>query len=105
MAIDREQALKNMLAQDPGNVFARYGLAQAYAGTGRLEEAVAAYRELIAADPLYVAAYYHGGQALEKLGRILDAKAVYEAGLDACTRKGDGHTRSEIQAALDLLPI
>jgi tetratricopeptide (TPR) repeat protein len=105
MALDRVEALKAMLAQDPTNSFVRYGLAQAYAGSGRLEEAVAAYHELIAADPDYVAAYFHGGQALERLGRVEEARDVYLKGIEACTRKGDLHTRSEIQGALDMLPV
>lgn len=94
-----------MLVQDPSNSFVRYGLAQAYAGSGKWEDAVAAYRELLSVDPLYVAAYFHGGQALEKMGRLEEARDIYVAGIDACTRKGDLHTRSEIQGALDMLPI
>lgn len=103
MAIDRVQALQTLLEQDPGNSFIRYGLAQAYASDGKLQEAVACYRELIAANPDYVAAYYHGGQSLEKLGRVDDAREIYEQGIAACSRTGDSHTRSEIQAALDIL--
>lgn len=102
--MDRVDALRTLLEQDPGNSFVRYGLAQAYANGGKLAEAVDAYRQLIDKDPLYVAAYYHGGQALEKLGNVEEARALYNDGLEACLRKGDMHTRSEIQAALDLLP-
>ncbi|MBL8179443.1 MAG: tetratricopeptide repeat protein [Bryobacterales bacterium] len=103
MPIDRVQALQSLLEQDPNNSFARYGLGQAYASAGKLQEAVACYRELIAANPDYVAAYYHGGQALERMGHTDAAKEMYEAGIEACNRTGDGHTRSEIQAALDIL--
>lgn len=103
--MDRIEALTQLLQQDPNNSFARYGLAQAYANSGRLKDAVEAYRKLLEADPLYVAAYYHGGQALEKLGEIEDARAIYQRGLEACIQKGDMHTRGEIQAALDILPI
>lgn len=102
--MDRVAALAAMLEQDPNNSFMRYALAQAYAGGGRLEEAVTAYRELMAKNPDYVAAYFHGGQALEKLGRVEEARAVYQQGIEACLRTGDGHTRSELQGALDLLP-
>ena len=102
--MDRVDALRKILEQDPKNAFARYGLAQAFANSGQLAEAVGIYRQLLDSDPLYVAAYYHGGQALEKLGRVDEARDLYIQGLDACLRKGDMHTRSEIQAALDLLP-
>ena len=103
MSQDRLQALHALLEQDPANTFARYGLAQALANDGRFEEAVAAYQELMSRTPDYVAAYYHSGQTLEKMGKTDEARAVYEAGLEACTKKGDFHTKSEIQAALDIL--
>ena len=60
---------------------------------------------MLAQDPSYAAAYYHGGQALEKLGQIEQAREIYQRGIEVTTAKGDGHTRSEIEAALDLLPI
>jgi predicted Zn-dependent protease len=103
MSQQRLEALEAMLAQDPANSFVRYGLAQTLIGMGRLTDAMAQYRALLEQDPLYVAAYFHGGQTLEKLGDEDGARAMYVAGLDACTQKGDSHTRSEIQAALDIL--
>jgi tetratricopeptide (TPR) repeat protein len=102
--MDRTAALKALLEQDPKNSFVRYGLAQAYANSGQLDDAVHEYQQLVTVNPDYVAAYFHGGRALEKLGRIEDAREVYERGIQACLRTGDGHTRSEIQGALDLLP-
>ncbi len=92
-----------MLAQDPGNSFARYGLAMEFVNSGELERGVAEFQQLLDANPDYVAAYFHGGQALEKLGRLEDARATYEQGVQACRRTGDAHTLAEISAALDLL--
>ena len=105
MATNRLEILKQMLAQDPNNCFARYGLAMEYAKSGELEPAVEEFDKLLTADETYVAAYFHGGQALEKLGRLDDARTTYEKGIEASTRKGDLHTRAEIEAALNLLPI
>jgi tetratricopeptide (TPR) repeat protein len=105
MATNRLEMLKQMLAQDPKNSFAQYGLAMEYANIGQLDEAVNAFQSLLATDQSYVAAYYHGGQALEKLGRVQEARAMYEQGIEASTRKGDLHTCSEIEAALSLLPL
>jgi tetratricopeptide (TPR) repeat protein len=76
-----------------------------YANSGQIEQAVEEFRALIRTDQNYAAAYYHGGQALEKLGRLEEARDIYEKGLEASTRKGDSHTRNEIEAALSLLPI
>jgi len=105
MATNRLEILKGMVLQDPTNSFALYGLATEYAKSGDLEQAVTEFNALLARDESYVAAYYHGGQALEKLGRLEQARALYEKGMVACERKGDGHTRAEIEAALNLLPI
>ncbi len=105
MATNRLDVLKQMIAQDPKNSFARYGLAMEHANGGQFAEAVSEFRILLEHDRDYPAAYYHGGQALEKLGRIEDARIMYQQGIEASTRKGDSHTRSEIEAALNLLPV
>lgn len=105
MATNRMEILRSMVAQNPSDSFARYGLAMEYAKAGDLEGAIAEYRTLIGMNPDYCAAYYHGGQALEKLGQIEEARDLYEKGIAAASRTGDQHTRSELQAALDLLPI
>lgn len=94
-----------MVRQDPNNAFARYGLAMEYANSGDLKQAIDEFRALLERDESYAAAYYHAGQALEKLGQLEEARTMYEKGIDASTRKGDLHTRSEIEAALSLLPV
>jgi tetratricopeptide (TPR) repeat protein len=99
------EVLKSMLAQNPRDNFARYGVAMEHANQGNLEEAVAEYRVLLEHNPDYAAAYFHGGQALEKLGRIDDARAMYQNGIETTSRTGDLHTKSELQAALEMLPI
>ena len=105
MATNRVEILKQMVSQDPNNTFARYGLAMEYANSGQLNEAVAEFRTVLQHDQGYSAAYYHGGQALEKLGQLEEARALYEKVIEATTLKGDSHTRAEIEAALELLPI
>lgn len=105
MATNRLDILKQMVSQDANNTFARYGLAMEYTNNGQYEQAVEEFQTLIQKDENYSAAYLHGGQALEKLGRIEEARDVYEKGIEASTRKGDLHTRNEIEAALSLLPI
>ena len=103
MATNRLDVLKNMVAQNPGDSFSRYGLAMEYRNGGDLEGAIREFRSLMAANPDYVAAYFHGGQTLERLGRAEEARAVYLSGLEAARRTGDRHAASEIQGALDLL--
>ena len=99
------EILKSMLAQNPADTFARYGLAMEYTNRGELDQAIAEYRALLESNPNYAAAYFHGGQALEKLGRVEEAREIYQKGIEVTTRTGDAHTRSELQGALDMLPV
>lgn len=92
-----------MLAANPADSFARYGLAMEYVNSGALQKAVAEFQALLTANPKYVAAYYHGGQALEKLGQPEEAGALYRTGVKVAGEIGDGHARDELQAALDIL--
>jgi tetratricopeptide (TPR) repeat protein len=105
MSTNRLEVLRSLVAQNPADSFARYGLAMELARAGKPEEAVEEFRQLLAANPDYAAGYFHGGQTLEKLGRVEEARALYERGIAATARTGDAHTQSELQAALDLLPI
>jgi Tfp pilus assembly protein PilF len=105
MATNRIEILKQMVSQNPNNTFARYGLAMEYVNSGDLAEAVIEFRTLLQYDENYAPAYFHSGQALEKLGELEQARAMYEKGVEITTRKGDLHTRSEIETALSSLPI
>lgn len=105
MATNRLELLKQMVSQDPNNSFARYGLAMELANSGELQQGVAEFRNLLERDENYAAAYFHFGQALEKLGDVDEARAVYEKGIEVTTRKGDAHTRAEIEGALGMLPV
>ncbi len=105
MATNRLEILEQMVKQDPRNAFARYGLAMEHANSGDCAQAIIEFRALLDQDDSYAAAYYHCGQALEKLGELEQARTMYEKGIEVTTRKGDLHTRSEIEAALSLLPV
>ena len=99
------EILKSMLAENPRDSFARYGLAMEHVINGEMEQAIAEFGVLLEYNPDYAAAYFHGGQALEKLGRVEDAREMYQKGIESTSRSGDRHTQSELQAALDMLPI
>jgi tetratricopeptide (TPR) repeat protein len=103
MTNNRLDILRGMVASNPTDSFARYGLAMECMKTGALQEAVEQFRKLLELNARYPAAYYHGGQALEKLGKIDEARELYQKGIEITTAMGDFHTRSELQAALDLL--
>jgi Flp pilus assembly protein TadD len=103
MPQDRIAALKSILAQNPADALARYGLAMEYVKAGDFEAAVAGFRELTALKPDHAYAFFQTGQALEKLGRTEEAKDAYRQGIEAASRKGDTHARDELRTALDAL--
>jgi Tfp pilus assembly protein PilF len=101
--MNRLETLKNLVAQDPGNTFARYGLAMEYTRAGEFARAAEEFRGLLEIDPDHAYAHYHGAQALEKLGKLEEARKMYRDGIEAATRKGDAHACSELETALELL--
>jgi Tfp pilus assembly protein PilF len=97
---NRLDTLRRLLADNPANTFARYGLAMEHLRSGDLDAAVQEFEAVLTTDPKYSAAYYHGGQTLEKLGKLEQARDLYRRGI-AATR--DPHALGELQAALDIL--
>jgi tetratricopeptide (TPR) repeat protein len=100
MASHRLEILRGMVAANPNDAFARYGLAMEYRGAGDLEGAVREFRALIAAHPDYAASYLYAGETLERLGRTEEARAIYRQGIEVTTRGGDHHAREKLEAAL-----
>ena len=103
MASQRLEVLHSMVEAKPADAFSRYALAMEYVNTGELEPAVEQFRLLLEHNPNYAAGYFHGGQTMEKLGRIDEARDLYRRGIEVTAATGDGHTRSELMAALELL--
>ncbi len=103
MSADRTEALKQLLAADAGNDFARFGLAMEYAQASRLEDAAREFAALLEHNPNYWGAYFHYGQALERLFRADEARQVYQRGIEAAGRLGQAHARAELETALELL--
>lgn len=103
VAMSRLESLKNLVAQDPDNSFMRYGLAMEYANAGKYDLAMKEFETVLEKNSKYAAAYYHGGQTLERMGKADEARELYKKGISVTTDTGDLHTRSELQAALDIL--
>jgi predicted Zn-dependent protease len=99
--MDRIAMLSQMLAQDPNNSFARYGLAMEYSNSGRLEQAIAEFRALLSADPDYIGGYFMAAQTLVKAERVEEARKMLHDGIATAERKGDAHAQSEMQSMLD----
>ena len=93
--------LKEILALDPKNSFARYGIAMELAGSGDTDAALKEFDELLANDPEYTAGYYMSAQTLSRTGRTGDAVGRLKTGIACAARNGNSHALSEMQGMLD----
>jgi predicted Zn-dependent protease len=101
--MDKIAMLKEILAQQPGDAFARYGLAMAYASDGDTSTAVTEFDTLLAQHPDYTAGYFMAGQTLAGAGRVQEAKSRLTEGIASARRTGNQHALSEMQQLLDEL--
>jgi predicted Zn-dependent protease len=101
--MDKIAMLKDILAQQPGDAFARYGLAMAYASEGDLETAVGEFYRLLLEHPDYTPGYFMAGQTLVKAGRVEEAKERLREGIASAQRTGNAHALSEMEQLLDEL--
>ena len=96
-------ALSEILAPDPANAFARYGLAMEHISQGNTDLALTEFAPLIHHNPDYVPAYQMSAQTLAKIGRTDEAVTRLKEGLAAAQRTKNTHAASEMQALLDEL--
>jgi predicted Zn-dependent protease len=98
--MDRVAMLTEILAQNPNDAFARYGLAMEYSKGGSVEQALGEFGKLLAANPDYTAAYFMAAQTLARAERMEEAKKMLTAGIAAAQRTRNAHAQSEMEAML-----
>ena len=101
--MDKIAGLKEILALDPKNSFARYGIAMELANRGDVAGALDEFYALLANDPDYTAGYFMSAQTLANSGRTAEAVERLKAGIGCAARSGNSHALSEMQSMLDEL--
>ncbi len=101
--MDKIAGLKEILALDAKNSFARYGIAVELANRGEVDEALKEFSTLLAEHPDYTAGYFMSAQTLAKAGRNSEAVERLRAGISCAARSGNQHALSEMQGMLDEL--
>jgi predicted Zn-dependent protease len=101
--MDKITGLREILALDPKNSFARYGIAMELAQRGETAAAVNEFDTLLAFDPDYTAGYFMAAQTLANAGRTAEAIERLKAGIGCAARAGNSHAQSEMQGMLDEL--
>jgi predicted Zn-dependent protease len=100
----RIEPLKKVLAIDPNDDVAWFGLGKAYMDDGNFEEAAKALQRCITVKPSYSAAYFALAQSLHKLGRIDECRAVCANGIDVSTKNGDAMVTKNLEVLTSSLP-
>ncbi len=92
--------LTQVLAENPSDAFARYGLAMEYSKAGEVEAALAEFRKLLETHPNYTAGYFMAAQTLARADRLDEARQKLRDGIASATRTGNQHARMEMEGML-----
>ncbi len=101
--MDRIAMLSEILASNPEDTFARYGLAMEYSKTGQIEQALQEFKMLIEKNADYTPAHFMAAQTLAAANRVDEAKRWLVDGISAARRTGNAHAQSEMTAMLEEL--
>ena len=101
--MDRIAKLKEYLAVDPHDSFAKHALAMEYIALGDDLTARRLLEEVLAYDPAAVGSYYQLGKLLEQAGDTAGALHWYDKGMEAAQKAGEKRAYNELRAAHDAL--
>ena len=94
----RIEPLKKVLAIDPNDEVAWFGLGKAYMEDGNFEEAAKALRQCITVKPTYSAAYYALAQSLKTLDRLDECTTICTTGIEVSIKNGDAMVTKNLEA-------
>ncbi len=100
----RIEPLKRVLAMEPQDDVAWFGLGKAYMDDGNFEEAANALRQCITVKPNYSAAYFALAQSLHKLNRHKECRTVCDRGIEISTQNGDAMVTKNLETLKATLP-
>jgi len=103
--MDKVAGLREILALDPKNSFARYGIAMELARRGEIDAAISEFDTLLANDPDYTPGYFMSAQTLAGAGKKPEAAGRLRAGIACAARSGNTHALSEMQTMLGEIEI
>ena len=92
------EPLKKLLAMDPHDEVAWFGLGKAYQGDGNFQEAASSLERCIAVKPTYSAAYFALAQSLQQLGQLDRCRQICDQGIEVSTKNGDAMVTKNLQA-------
>ncbi len=99
----RLEQFKEFVELDPSDTFSRYALGMEYLGASEFPQALEQFEEVIKRDPAEPAAYSQAAIAAQNLNQIEQARTLLQQGIEVASKKGDQHSKEEMEAALEKL--
>jgi tetratricopeptide (TPR) repeat protein len=99
----RVASLKEILAGNPNDPFARYALGLEYSGSGDTDAALAEFGSLLEAHPDYTNGYFMAAQTLARADRVEEARAMLQRGMESARRTRNQHALAEMEGMLEEL--
>ena len=100
----RIEPLKKVLAIDPNDDVAWFGLGKAYMDDGNFEEAAKALQQCITVKPTYSVAYFALAQSFHKLNRVDECRTICATGIEVSTKNGDAMVTKNLELLKGSLP-
>lgn len=99
----RIEPLKKVLAIDPNDEVAWFGLGKAYMDDGNWDAAVESLEHCIRVKPAYSAAYLALAQSLQKLARLDRCREICRQGIEVSTKNGDAMVTKNLEALIQTI--
>ena len=100
----RIEPLKQVLAREPDDDVAWFGLGKAYMDDENWGDAAAALESCIRVKPTYSAAYYALAQSLQTLNRLDRCREVCDLGIEVSRKNGDAMVTKNLESLKSSLP-
>ncbi len=98
--MSRREKLEALLADDPTDLFLRYGLAMELEKEGDHAASLGRLGDLQRHSPPYVPAFFMAAQQLARLGRIDDARSILRDGVEQARSQYNAHAAGEMSEFL-----
>jgi predicted Zn-dependent protease len=94
--LTRRQKIEVMLADQPRDVFLRYGLALEMVNEQECEPAIILLQQLCVETPPYVPAFFRCAQIMADMSRFEEARKFLREGIEVARLQGDLHAAAEM---------
>lgn len=89
---------KEVLAFDPEDTLAGYGLGRIYAELQQWPEAIACFEKVLSVDPQHSVTYVALAQALKSMGQLEKARNIIDTGISVASKRGDLMPLGDLQS-------